>query len=194
MSSSSSVRHLAIRANVPSDGVLHLLQFTTTCRILRPRISGPNTRIVQQMALITTFPIRRWARPTSRMRAAYSRHTLSQPTCFPMLVLSSIRFSSVKRFGPPGHLGSSSTADGHGLSSSGTRPGFPASCFHSRRLSSIRKLHFVFWSLSTRTDPPLEKRFPNISQGREHQRDIFVCRPGTPIWQQRRDFEQDSCG
>jgi len=43
-----------------------------------------------------------------------------------------------------GHLGPSSTVDGYGFSSSSTRPDFPASCFHSRHLSSIRKLHFVF--------------------------------------------------
>jgi len=44
----------------------------------------------------------------------------------------------------PGHLRSSSTVDGYGFSSSSTRADFPASCFHSRRLSSIRKLLFVF--------------------------------------------------
>ena len=136
---------LTVRAYPSPDGVPHLLQFTTTCHILRRRISGPNTRIVRQMVLITIFATRRWARPTSRMPAAYSRHMLSHATCSPMLVLCLIHSSSVKRFRPP-HLGPSSTVDGYGFSSSGTPPDFPASCFHSRHLSSIRKLHFVFRS------------------------------------------------
>ena len=92
-----------------------------------------------------------------------------------------------------GHLRLSSTVDGYSFSSSRIRPDFPASCFHSRHLSSMRMLHFVFSSMSTCADRPLEKRFPDISHGREHHRDIFVCRPGATIWQQQRDFEQDSC-
>ncbi len=36
------------------------------------------------------------------------------------------------------------TVDRYGFSSSSTWPDFPASCFHSWRLSSIHKLPFVF--------------------------------------------------
>jgi hypothetical protein len=168
MSSSSSVRHLAIRAYASSDGVLRLLQFITTCLILRRRISGRNTRIVQRMALTTIFAIRRWARPTSRMRAVYSRHMPSQPTCFPTLVLSSIHSSSVKRFAPP------VISDLHpqltDMVSVRQAPGRAFQLHVFIRGACHPYVNFIsfFSSLSTRADPPLEKRFPNISQGREH--------------------------
>jgi len=62
---------------------------------------GTQYHIVQQMALITIFVIWRWARPTSSIHTAYSKHMLSYATCSLMLVLCLIHFSSVKRFRPP---------------------------------------------------------------------------------------------
>jgi len=147
MCSSSSVRYtihlLATRAYA------YMLQFTTTCHVLRRRISGPHTRIVRQTALLTISAIRRWARPLSRLRAAFSRRMLSHATCFPRLILCSIHSSSVKRFRSSDISGLHPQVDGYDFSSSSTRADFPALCFHSRRLSSTRKflsfLVFVNW-------------------------------------------------
>ena len=87
-----------------TDCTRRLLQFTTTFPTLQQRTSGPSTRTARQMAPITISAIRSWARLTSRMRAAYSRSTLSHSTCSLMPAWSSIPSSSVKRFQASCHL------------------------------------------------------------------------------------------
>jgi hypothetical protein len=190
ISSSSSVRS-HILAFSPYARTLTCLQFTTTCHIPQRRISGPNTRIVRRMALITTSPIRRWAKPPSRMRAASNRRMLSHATCFPILVLCLIRSSNVKRFGPPvlSYLRPQLTD----MVSVRQAPGrtFKFHVFIRRACHPHVTFLSLFLCRLVLIDP-LEKRFPNISHERVHQRDIFLCRPGTTLWQQRGDHEQDS--
>ena len=79
------------------DDVIRLTQFMMTSLTLRRRTSEPNTRTASLMALITTSPTLQWVRLSYHMRAACSRRTRTRVTCFPMLDLSLIRFSSVKR-------------------------------------------------------------------------------------------------
>jgi hypothetical protein len=134
-------------ANVLSDGVCRLPQYTTTYPILRRRSSETITHTASQMAPITMSAIRLWARLIRHMHAAYSSSMRFQTTCFPIPALSLIPSSGVKRsrtlalchFHPQ-------LADVYNFSSSRTLPDFPASCFLLRRLSSIRELQSRFVS------------------------------------------------
>ena len=92
--------HACMRVRDLPDNVIRLTQFTMTSPTLRRRTSEPNTRTVSLMALITISPILAWARLICHMRAPCSRRTRSRVTCFPMLDLSLIPSSSVKRLRP----------------------------------------------------------------------------------------------